>query len=224
MAVSMRSSRVWKVDIPLLTILTNADDLGKLAETVGLSAAQIAAYGTAISSAATDSLKGVALDNYIDAVADRKYDVLGVYGGGDLAIYEPTDNTETTDVIIDGCALTSIKQVYGGGNAASTPATKVRINAAYEIHEAFGGGNGKDVYELVVSGMRTQVPTWDTMQHSIMIPQLLIRVVHQEIHIRLLKMMAQEAIRMQKLQKNVVKTILTERVQPIWKSPVDVSM
>ena len=125
-----------------------SDDLGKLAETVGLSAAEIAAYGTAISSAANDSLKGVALDNYIDAVADRKYDVLGVYGGGDLAIYEPTDNTETTDVIIDGCALTSIKQVYGGGNAASTPATKVRINAAYEIHEAFGGGNGKDAYEL----------------------------------------------------------------------------
>ena len=127
---------------------TNADDLGKLAQTVGLTSGQITDYETAISGAATDSLKKVELNKYIEAIADRKYDVLAVYGGGNLAMYEPTDLNEATDVIIDGCALTSIKQVYGGGNAASTPATNVRINAAYEIHEAFGGGNGKDVYEI----------------------------------------------------------------------------
>ena len=73
------------------------------------------------------------------------FDVEAVYGGGNLAAYEPT-NLETGEakVIIDGCGLTSIRQVYGGGNAASTPATDVEINGTYEIAEVFGGGNGLD--------------------------------------------------------------------------------
>ena len=76
-----------------------------------------------------------------------RYDVNAVYGGGNLAAYEPAGGkttTNSTNVIIDGCALTSIKQVYGGGNAASTPATKVTVNGTYEVEELFGGGNGKD--------------------------------------------------------------------------------
>ena len=73
------------------------------------------------------------------------FDVMAVYGGGNLAAYEPTDlETGKATVIIDGCGLTSIKQVYGGGNAASTPATDVEINGTYEILELFGGGNGAD--------------------------------------------------------------------------------
>ena len=73
------------------------------------------------------------------------FDVEAVYGGGNLAAYEPTNlTTGKTKVIIDGCGKTSIRQVYGGGNAASTPATDVEINGTYEIYELFGGGNGKD--------------------------------------------------------------------------------
>ena len=76
------------------------------------------------------------------------YEVEGVYGGGNLASYYPDDVTTRamakTNVIIDGCGLTSIKSVYGGGNAASVPATEVVVNGTYEIGEAFGGGNGKD--------------------------------------------------------------------------------
>ena len=73
------------------------------------------------------------------------YDVQAVYGGGNLAAYEPTNlGTGKTNVIIDGCGLTSIRQVYGGGNAASTPATNVEVNGTYEILELFGGGNGFD--------------------------------------------------------------------------------
>lgn len=53
-------------------------------------------------------------------------------------------STAHTTVIIDGCGKTSIGQVYGGGNAASTPATEVTVNGTYEIEEVFGGGNGKD--------------------------------------------------------------------------------
>ena len=80
------------------------------------------------------------------------YEIAAVYGGGNEAAYEPTiSGTETdanhahTNVIVDGCSLTSIKQVYGGGNAASTPSTQVTINGAFEIDEVFGGGNGNDM-------------------------------------------------------------------------------
>ena len=86
------------------------------------------------------------LDNIDDNA--HHYHLQAVYGGGNLAAFEPTDKSETstatTHVIIDGCDMTSIKQVYGGGNAASTPATFVEVNGTYEIGEVFGGGNGKD--------------------------------------------------------------------------------
>ena len=84
-----------------------------------------------------------ALENIDDA--QHSYEVAAVYGGGNLAAYVPTDLVNgKTHVIIDGCDLTSVRQVYGGGNAASTPATWVEINGTYEIEEVFGGGNGKD--------------------------------------------------------------------------------
>ena len=93
------------------------------------------------------------------------YDMSGVYGGGDLAPYMPmgpaapgstttitTDyehTTQRTEVIIDGCQLTSIYQAYGGGNAAPVPATYIQVNGTYEIFEVFGGGNGADNFSLV---------------------------------------------------------------------------
>ncbi|MBO5819371.1 MAG: hypothetical protein J6R21_06735, partial [Bacteroidales bacterium] len=97
------------------------------------------------------------------------YELQAVYGGGNLAAYNPTDPFadgqftsyiyggnpalhENTDkpvqVVIDGCDLTSIEYVYGGGNAAATPATDVIILGSYEIGNVFGGGNGKDRYTL----------------------------------------------------------------------------
>ena len=78
------------------------------------------------------------------------YDVIAVYGGGNEAAYVPVYNQTTgatdykTQVIIEGCAETSIKTVYGGGNAASVPETNVLVKSAYEIEQVFGGGNGKD--------------------------------------------------------------------------------
>ena len=47
-------------------------------------------------------------------------------------------------VIVEGCDETSIQYVYGGGNAASVPATHVEVNSCYEIGSMFGGGNGLD--------------------------------------------------------------------------------
>ena len=92
-------------------------------------------------------------------VTESVYDMAAVYGGGNLAAYTPMGNatgtttgidndykntTQRSEVIIDGCDRTSIKQVYGGSNAASAPATYLEVNGTYEIEEAFGGGNGAD--------------------------------------------------------------------------------
>ena len=76
------------------------------------------------------------------------YDLAAVYGGGNLASFCPDNvtsrGTAKANVIIDGCDLTSIETVYGGGNAAPAPATHVEVNSCYEIGTVFGGGNGKD--------------------------------------------------------------------------------
>lgn len=73
----------------------------------------------------------------------HKYHLEAVYGGGNLAAYVPDDaTTKKAHVIIDGCDQASIRQVYGGGNAASVPATQVDVYGTYEIDELFGGGNG----------------------------------------------------------------------------------
>lgn len=97
------------------------------------------------------------------------YELQAVYGGGNLAAYNPTNPTangqfttytwdgnaiphdnlyKPLQVVIDGCGETSIEYVYGGGNAAATPATDVTILGSYEIGSVFGGGNGKDKYTL----------------------------------------------------------------------------
>ena len=78
-----------------------------------------------------------------------RYDVSAVYGGGNMAAYVPVTpyngtSGSKTQVIIEGCTLTSIETVYGGGNAAAVPETNVVIKGAYEIGYLFGGGNGKD--------------------------------------------------------------------------------
>jgi hypothetical protein len=75
---------------------------------------------------------------------NSSYDVTAVYGGGNEAAYVPVDDAALAHVIIDGCDATSIQYVYGGGNAASVPATRVEVNGCYEIGSLFGGGNGLD--------------------------------------------------------------------------------
>ena len=96
-----------------------------------------------------------ALDDIDDS--HHSYEVKAVYGGGNLAAYEPNDvNNKHTQVNIYGCGSTSIQQVYGGGNAASTPATQVDIWGTYEIEEVFGGGNGKD--DISHDGGTTKIP------------------------------------------------------------------
>lgn len=69
------------------------------------------------------------------------FDVAAVYGGGNKAAYEPTDEHDYAQVLIENCD-NSIAYVYGGGNAAPVPATQVVIHGANAIDNAFAGGNG----------------------------------------------------------------------------------
>lgn len=112
-------------------------------------------------------------DGTVAAKPDKEtntYELKAVYGGGNLAAYVPAnaildysvaENKPLVDaahasVIIEGCDLSSIQTVYGGGNAASSPATNVTINSAYEIEEVFGGGNGKD--QITINGVTKDNP------------------------------------------------------------------
>lgn len=105
---------------------------------------EVHVYGTQY--AGKSQIANTGGDNPVtDAKTKGSYDVHAVYGGGNLAAYIPKNlSTGSANVIIDGCGRTSIQQVYGGGNAASTPATSVTVNGTFEIEEVFGGGNGKD--------------------------------------------------------------------------------
>ncbi len=82
-----------------------------------------------------------------DGQTSGQYDVAAVYGGGNLAAYVPSDATladndkNFAEVLIENCD-NSIEYVYGGGNAAPVPATKVTIVGANAIDNAFAGGNG----------------------------------------------------------------------------------
>ncbi len=92
-----------------------------------------------------------------NAKVKGRYDVTAVYGGGNMAAYEPADpDNNKSEVIIDGCQLTSIKTVYGGGNAACTPSTNVTVNGTFEVEELFGGGNGLD--DIDVNGVTKPNP------------------------------------------------------------------
>lgn len=77
---------------------------------------------------------------------EKVYALQGVYGGGNLAAYDPTtpyENGETVypKVTVNGCT-SSVKDVYGGGNAAPVPNSKVVINGG-DIKRVFAGGNGE---------------------------------------------------------------------------------
>ena len=72
----------------------------------------------------------------------KVYALQGVYGGGNLAAYVPTTTfADYPKVTVNGCA-SSIKDVYGGGNAAPVPNAKVIINGG-DISRVFAGGNGE---------------------------------------------------------------------------------
>ena len=89
----------------------------------------------------------------LNAKVDGLYDVTGVFGGGNASDYVPdaSDAKQSTEVIIEGCDLTSIEEVYGGGYGAAVPATDVlikgtkiinNVKGTKIINNVFGGGYG----------------------------------------------------------------------------------
>ncbi|MBO7049910.1 MAG: hypothetical protein J6W42_04775 [Bacteroidaceae bacterium] len=123
-------------------------------DTVDAALTAISAYETVLANtSSTQEQKDNALAAVNKSITEMQnqfmdlYDVSVVFGGGNLAPYIPA-NSDSIEVIIDGCQVTSIRQVYGGSNAASVPATYVVVYGSYEIEELFGGGNGRDPYTL----------------------------------------------------------------------------
>ena len=91
---------------------------------------------------------------------DNQFDIDAVYGGGNLADYIPADPaTSITNVIVEGCQRSRIRDVYGGGNAAAVSGTHVIVRGADSIDFVFGGGNGKD--NIIVNGEETVNPGAD---------------------------------------------------------------
>lgn len=77
----------------------------------------------------------------VDGNGTKTYALKGVYGGGNLAAYDPTTASDKcVQVIVNNCS-TSIDTVFGGGNAAPVPQTDVTINGG-DIRIVFAGGNG----------------------------------------------------------------------------------
>lgn len=156
------------------TLATTTDDSDKIIPTSGRIFGCNNINGSPKGTVLVKVLKTVARDGEGNVKAKPTpnsgvYELQAVYGGGNLAAYNPTnpaadgqftsytyggntvahDNTDKpVQVVIDGCGYTSIEYVYGGGNAAATPATDVTVLGSYEIGSVFGGGNGKDKYTL----------------------------------------------------------------------------
>lgn len=75
----------------------------------------------------------------------RTYAIENVFGGGNAADYRPnggstTDTAYRPFVYIHGCGNT-VKEVFGGGNAAYALGTNVTVEGG-RFNEIFGGGNG----------------------------------------------------------------------------------
>ena len=98
-----------------------------------------------------------------DSVSNpNAYHVTAVYGGGNQAAYIPTNTNEYAEVVVEGCD-NSIRYVYGGGNAASTPKTQVTINGG-TIFNVFGGGNGKTETGAAIENPGADVGYLDWLQ------------------------------------------------------------
>ena len=73
--------------------------------------------------------------------ATQTYALSAVYGGGNLAAHDPTAADGTTLVHIHYCDQNTIRNIYGGGNAADTKNNHIIIEGG-RIENVFGGGNG----------------------------------------------------------------------------------
>ncbi len=74
-------------------------------------------------------------------MANQQYSIAAVYGGGNLAAHVPADTVNSTTLVYVHYCDNTIRDIYGGGNAAYTRNNSVVIDGG-RIHRVFGGGNG----------------------------------------------------------------------------------
>ena len=74
-------------------------------------------------------------------MANQQYSIAAVYGGGNLASHTPADTVNSTTLVYVHYCDNTIRDIYGGGNAADTRNNSVIIDGG-RIHRVFGGGNG----------------------------------------------------------------------------------
>ena len=86
----------------------------------------------------------------------QTYALTAVYGGGNLAPYTPTDTVNSTTLVHVHYCDNTIKDVFGGGNAASTRNNHIIVDGG-RIHRLFGGGNGEGAAADVYGIARTEV-------------------------------------------------------------------
>ena len=105
----------------------------------------VTVYKTVPGNATRTAIAKLKLKETDEGYVAPTYELTAVYGGGNLADFTTPVRGKKANVIIETCDV-SIRDVYGGGNAAAVPETDVLIKGAYEIQEVFGGGNGMDDY------------------------------------------------------------------------------
>ena len=103
-----------------------------------------------------NNVKGTPKGSVAVTVAeDANANLAEVYGGGNMATYNPT-TAQAPVVTINGCGNT-IGYVYGGGNAADVPATNVTVWGG-TIGNVFGGGHGnKDAVPATAANVEGDV-------------------------------------------------------------------
>ena len=105
----------------------------------------------------------------IDDKSEDVYDMNYVFGGGNASDYVPasTDAQQSTEVIIEGCDLTSIREVYGGGYGAAVPGTEILIKGTYLIDNVFGGGFGASTETYTNPGANVGYRTGGTTAYGV---------------------------------------------------------
>ena len=86
----------------------------------------------------------------------QTYALQAVYGGGNLAAHTPQAANGTTNVYVHYCEENTIRDLYGGGNAANTKNNHVIVDGG-RIHRLFGGGNGETSAANVSGTARTDI-------------------------------------------------------------------
>ena len=89
-----------------------------------------------------------------NAAIPQAYAINAVYGGGNLAAYTPplttSDKRRSATVHVYDCQSNTVRQVFGGGNAADVGTASVSADTYVVIdggrfHHVIGGGNGDGV-------------------------------------------------------------------------------